>query len=192
MNGTSQKSGMTFIEILAVIVILGVLMGGLAHLARHSRHAADTARARADIAALTDAVERYARVFGEIPTDEELRETGSPESDFDDDSWAVTNLWELWKGECGRPYPFASGSTDDGGRWNWSNELSVAAATDPWGRAYRYRPIARDSGRDGGRDKRDGEDAFEIYSCGPLLLSRETSSDCGSEAYTNDDIFLRL
>jgi type II secretory pathway pseudopilin PulG len=196
MERSGSKSGMTFIEVFAVIVILGVLMGGLTVLARHSRFAANQARARADIADLSEVVEHYARTFGAPPAQAELEACSTRDSRFEDGSWAITNLWRLWEDEGGRPYPFAtmsSGNSDAGGDvWNWSNKLSIASNIDPWGRPYRYRPLGRNPEEIDEDDVAlEGEDTFEIYSCGPWLEKMD-AGDRSSKAYTNDDIFLAL
>ena len=175
---------MTFVETFTVIVILGVLMGGITILARHSRYAANTARAKADMVQLSGVIDRYASIFGEIPSGEDLSATAqSKDKGFDDDSFAITNLWNL--GEVSLPYAEnAIGGARNDKTWNWRENLTnTASNVDPWGHPYRYRPLRRDSGRGGDIPgwRLVDEASFEIYSCGPRLKW----NDC---LYTNDDI----
>ncbi len=180
---------MTFIETFTVIVILGVLMGGITALARYSRHAANAARARADIAKLSDVIERYSAIFGEVPSCDQVNDAAQvKDSDFDDDSFAITNLWDLED----LPLPFSDDalvSSNDHDKWDWEENLTnFASNVDPWGHPYRYRPLQREisGGDDIVDDRLQGEDSFEIYSCGPHVDWN------GTKPYTNDDIRISL
>ena len=172
---------MTFVEVFTVIVILGVLMGGITALARHSRHAANAARAKADIMQLSSVIERYASIFGEVPTCDGLES----EKKFDDDSFSITNLWDLEDVRL----PFSETAIGNDEKWKWQENLTnTASNVDPWGHPYRYRPLRREV-----EDSSDiiderilGEDSFEIYSCGPHVNWN------GQSPYTNDDIHISL
>lgn len=186
MTRFRSKSGMTFFEIFMVIIILGVLMSGITALARHSRHASDVARARADIAELTEVIDRYARTFGEVPLDgldESLKGHDGKYSDTADESWALTNLWAL--DDRPLPYPRKKADGAEEANWDWQAELMAAATNvDPWGRSYRYRPITRETDDD--EELLEGFDAFEVFSYGPHLKKD------GSGFHTNDDIRISM
>lgn len=177
---------MTFIETFTVIIILGVLMGGITALARHSRYAANVARARADIAHISEAIDRYARTFGEVPVDgldEAAKGREGKFTDSDDESWPVSNLWALADRTLPVPRSNAFGGTND--KWDWQLMLSDAATNiDPWGRSYRYRPIIRETEED--EEILEGFDSFEVFSYGPWLQKDD------SGFHTNDDIRIKL
>lgn len=138
-------SGFTLVEMLAVMFIVGILLAVVLGAARYAGHVAKTSRAKADLASLADALDRYRLVFGDYPD--------------------ASNA-------CGLvSFSRKSLSDDDDQYYFFSNLLPRAfSGNDPWGVPYRYAtwrsgdewddPVysISSSGPDGkGDDSNDGE-----------------------------------
>jgi len=62
-----KKAGFTLIELMAVMMIIGVLAGLIVGLSQYARRKAAESAARTEIAALEDAVQRYQLQIGRYP-----------------------------------------------------------------------------------------------------------------------------
>lgn len=134
------RSGLTLIEALAVIVVLGILVGALTTLARHASFAANTGRARAELGEFADALDRYALRFGKYPLDANV------EVD-------ATNLWSVVE--------LLPGLHPGENEYHFSDLLPEGfTGIDPWKRPYRYQRLARPG------DAED-EESYELFSFGP-------------------------
>lgn len=65
--GTGFPSGFTLIELLAVITLVGVLSAMALGMGRHAVIFSQTARAKAELAAIAAALESYKQQFGDYP-----------------------------------------------------------------------------------------------------------------------------
>lgn len=69
--GSRRRSGFTFIEIMIVVVIIGILAGAVTLSTRHYLDRAKTTRARSDIATYVNALETYYGIVGKYPSNDE-------------------------------------------------------------------------------------------------------------------------
>ena len=67
MSHARAKKGFTLVEMLAVLFIVGILLGIVLGSTRYATQIARISRAESDLQAMTDALERYHLVFGEYP-----------------------------------------------------------------------------------------------------------------------------
>lgn len=150
------SSGFTLLELLAVIAIIAVLTGIVIGVGRRASEAGKVARAKAELAALSAALEGYRRQYGDYPrtTDNptllqsligKLGPTGS----------ALNPLGRVQL-EIAK-FTVASPSTPDTAVDPFSN--ASGQLLDPWGQPYRYAYAARSTGW--------MNPSFVVYSIGP-------------------------
>lgn len=120
----SDSKGMTLIELLGVIVIIGILFVVLSFAINRSQDSAKVAGAQTDLRSMQTSVEYFQKLTSQIPTAQQL----SDRSDFHfHTSHAPTNF-------------DASGLSGDGWEYvindNGTSYLSFSDKKDPWGRPY--------------------------------------------------------
>lgn len=154
-------AGFTLIELLVVIAVVGVLAALTLSISSGARERAARERARAELAVLATALERYRTDYGAYP-----QISGDPAS--------------LWQALSGRLSP--SGAPDNRRPFATLSGLTLDEAgeylIDPWGAAYHYQ-FFRSGVRSG----------FRLYSPGPdgRHLPPDTSGIINENADENLD-----
>lgn len=138
MSKSCTRSGFTLIELMAVIVIIGILAGLVLGLSRFATQRAAESRTRAELQLIRNALEEYRLHFGRYPAvyyGEPNQATGTS-GDWDDFMMAISDA-ELTR------------AIQD------LEELRPRSApfTDPWGIEYVYMP--------------EGRFSYDLFSHGP-------------------------
>jgi general secretion pathway protein G len=156
-----RGSAFTLVEMLAVMFIVSILLAVVLGAASYAGHVAKTSRARADLASLADALDRYRLVFGDYPDVSNAcglvsfsrKSLSDKEADGKDSDYCFSNLL---------PRAFSG--------------------IDPWGTPYRYA-----TWRSGDEW---GDPVYSLSSAGPDCLgddSDETHPRPGRK-WSDDDI----
>ena len=95
----ARRGGFSFIEVMVVVVIIGMLAGGVAYTAMGYMETAKKNRAKSDIATIADAVEAYYLQHNRYPSNEEGL-----------DALPLKTQLDPW----GRPYKYNSPATSPG------------------------------------------------------------------------------
>ena len=155
-------SAFTLVEMLAVMFIVSILLAVILGAARYAGYVAKTSRARADLASLADALDRYRLVFGDYPDASNACDLVA----FRRDSLSAKDV-----------------AGADGGTYCFSNLLPRAfSGIDPWGTPYRYA-----TWRSGGDW---GDPVYSVSSAGPDGMgddSKEAHPRQGRK-WSDDDI----
>jgi prepilin-type N-terminal cleavage/methylation domain-containing protein len=121
------RAAFTLLELLAVIAIVAALAGIVLGVGRRARETGKTARAKAELAAISAALESYRLAYGEFPqTDDEARLLQSLIGKLGPTNTAIT----------GRPLLEAARFTTTRSLDPFSDTSAVLI--DPWGQAYLY------------------------------------------------------
>ncbi len=145
MPHAREKKGFTLVEILAVLFIVGVLLGIVLGSARYATQVARISRAESDLQALEDALDRFHLVFGEYPPVD-----------------SATNLVAYSRDALGD-------ATEDGKRntFRFANLLPGGfTAIDPWQNPYVYRIYSPERGMDVEAEPSD-DTLYALASTGP-------------------------
>ena len=119
MSHARAKTGFTLVEMLAVLFIVGILLGIVLGSARYASQVSRISRAESDLHALADALERFHLVFGEYPPVE-----------------SATNLVTYKRDSLS----FDSKDEDKRAVFVFANLLPKSfTAIDPWSHSYVYR-----------------------------------------------------
>ena len=122
-----QRAAFTLLELLAVISLIAILAGIVLGVGRRAVESAKVARAKADLAAISAALESYRRAYGDFPqTDDEARLLQSLIGKRGPANAVITgrSLLEVARFSTAGPLdPFNDNS---------------AVLIDPWGQAYLY------------------------------------------------------
>ncbi len=152
----SRSSAFTLLELLAVIAIIAVLTGIVIGVGRRASEAGKVARAKAELAALSAALEGYRRQYGDYPrTTDNATLVQSLIGKLDPLGNKPTPLGRV-QFEVAK-FTVASPSTPDTAVDPFSN--ASGQLLDPWGQAYRYAYAARSTGWT--------NPSFVLYSVGP-------------------------
>lgn len=117
------KKGFTFVELLTVLFIIGLLVAISAGVARYAGFASERASARADLNLLADALDRFYLEFGDYP-----------------DGTTASNL-----------LAYAREMPDNDDKYYFARLLPVGfTGKDPWKNYYRYTVVNREAGNDAG------------------------------------------
>ena len=145
MSHARAKKGFTLVEILAVLFIVGVLLGIVLGSARYATQVARISRAERDLRALADALDRFHLVFGEYPPGD-----------------SATNLVAYSRDALGT-------ETEDGKRntFRFTNLLPGGfTALDPWQHPYVYRVYSPERGMNAEAEPSD-DTLYALASAGP-------------------------
>ncbi|MDI1320192.1 MAG: type II secretion system protein GspG [bacterium] len=126
-GATRNRAAFTLLELLAVISLSAILAGLVLGAARRAAETATIARTRAELAALSAALESYRRAYGDYPqTDDEARLLQSLIGKRGPTNTVIT----------GRPLLEVARFTTAGSRDPFSDTSAVLI--DPWGQVYLY------------------------------------------------------
>jgi prepilin-type N-terminal cleavage/methylation domain-containing protein len=126
-GATGRRAAFTLLELLAVVSIIAVLAGIVLGVGRRAAEAGKTARAKAELAALTAALESYKRDYADYPqTNDAARLLQSLIGRRGPTNAAIT----------GRPLLEMARFATAGSRDPFSD--SSAVLIDPWGQPYLY------------------------------------------------------
>lgn len=126
-GATGRRAAFTLLELLAVITLIAVLAGLVLGVGRRASESGKSARARAELAALSAALENYRRLHGDFPqTDDEPRLLQSLIGKRGPTGLAVN----------GRAMLELARFTTAGALDPFSN--AAAELIDPWGQPYVY------------------------------------------------------
>jgi len=137
----------TLIELLAVITIIAILSGVVVGLGRRASESGRVSRTRAELAALSVALEDYRRVCGDYPRGDEagqLLQSLIGRRDANGAGLSVRHFID--------PAKFSTDQALD------PEASAEAVLTDPWGRPYRYAYRSQSPW---------ANPAFVLYSAGP-------------------------
>ncbi|MDD5708121.1 MAG: type II secretion system protein GspG [Kiritimatiellae bacterium] len=163
MSGYPQswriRRGLTLIETLTVLFIVGILVAFVTGLARHASRTAETRRAQADLQVLADALERYCLRYGDYP--------------LNPGGWhAATNLLAV-----AVPLPGGEAATGNDNNYYFSHLLPQDfTCLDPWGGSYLYYRHSRQPAGGAANEPTDMDETFRLRSLGPDRME-ETSDD---------------
>ncbi|MBI2515401.1 MAG: type II secretion system protein GspG [Opitutae bacterium] len=126
-GATKPRAAFTLLELLAVLALIAVLTGLVLGGGRYANEHGRTARAKAELAALSAALEAYQRAYGDYPqTDDEARLLQS----------LLGRRGPLGATVAGRPLIETVKFTTADAHDPFIDATAVLA--DPWGRAYVY------------------------------------------------------
>src|SRR5687768_14263550 len=115
------RGGFTLVEIMVVVVILGILAATIIPQFASSKQDAMINAAKADIANLDNAIERFYINMDRLPTTEEgLKVLAEPPSG-EDKKWRGPYIKEVKPDPWGRPYQYRVPGVHGNNRWDiWS------------------------------------------------------------------------
>lgn len=158
-------SAFTLVEMLAVMFIVCILLAVVLGAASYAAHVAKTSRARADLASLADALDRYRLVFGDYPD--------------------ASNACGLVSFSRKSLSDKATSTKDSDNTYCFSNLLPRAfSGIDPWGTPYRYA-----TWRSGDEW---GDPVYSISSAGPDCMGDDANEPHprAGRKWSDDDILL--
>jgi prepilin-type N-terminal cleavage/methylation domain-containing protein len=146
-GAASARAAFTLLEVLVVITIVAILAGIVIAVGRRAAEAGKTARARAELAVLSAALENYKRTYGEYPRT--------------DDGARLVQALIGRKGPTDRD--IAGRSLLEVARFTFANSADpfinpAAVLVDPWGQPYVYACQTMASWSNSG---------YVLYSAGP-------------------------
>jgi general secretion pathway protein G len=120
--------------LLAVVVIIAVLAGLALATAKYATHRANVTKARAEIAALENAIESYKSDTGMYPTSFVARyKANIAGSNWNQDGAAFSNSWTLYQQLAGGSKVYFQFKPEQ-----VRQLFGMTYIVDPWGRAYNY------------------------------------------------------
>ena len=137
--GPQSSRAFTLVELMAVILIIAVLAGAMIAVAKYANRQMCIGRAKAQIAALSTALEAYKADMGYYPASTIVRFSGSGNAE-------LSNSWFLYR-SLTQPKRYYTASQLDIGIGSivnvTTNQVSVPVLTvtyfkDPWGRPWNY------------------------------------------------------
>ena len=135
MDHARAKRGFTLVEMLAVLFIVGILLGIVLGSARYASQVSRISRAESDLQTHADALDRFHLVFGEYPPVE-----------------SATNLVAYTRDSLN----FKDGDPSRRTPFVFANLLPEGfTALDPWSHPYIYRVRSPERGRDAEPEPQD-------------------------------------
>lgn len=126
VRGTPSRAGFTLLEFLTALLVIGILTGMVIGVGGRATESAKSARARAELAALSGALEAYRRAFGDYPrTDDPTELLAALRGRRDPAGRPVEARAALAPGALQAAPPPA-------------NPGAPELLLDPWGQPYRY------------------------------------------------------
>ena len=171
MKNSRHENGFTLIELLTVMTIIGILAALVLGVTGHAYKKAKINRAKAEIAALENALESYKNDNGYYPASAAPRVNPGPNS--------VILYYALTSGPK-QFFPFKPNQIQDGGGSitvviNCINStLRNVMVVDPFGKPYEYFCKPRCGA---GTDGQTNAATFDLWSYGPDGLNDEGTND---------------
>ncbi len=143
-----QRRGFTLLELLAVIAIIAVLTGIVIGVGRRAAETGRTARAKAELAALSAALESYKRQHGDYPQTGAVPNQAESPAAASDGSGILFNALSGKRGPRATLTPLDSRVFVELAKFVLQDPASLPASgntsqitnafVDPWGRRYLY------------------------------------------------------
>jgi general secretion pathway protein G len=126
-GATEKRAAFTLLELLVVLTLVALLTGLVLGAGRHAGERGRAARVRAELAALSVALDAYRRAYGDYPhTDDEAQLLQS----------LLGRRGPLGSAAAGRPWLEMAGFTTADARDPFTD--AAAVLVDPWDRPYVY------------------------------------------------------